>query len=279
MIGLLGITLFSLGFSLSQAPLWQDDVANPYLFARRFAPPQDTRLLRTIENNAFRVGEHLVFDIKYGIIKAGEGIFSVPMRDTLYGRQVYHVSFRARSNSAFDIIYKVDDRFDTFIDTAGIFPWRFSQRLREGKFKSDYSADFDQANNTAYSEKAIIKTPPYVHDVVSAFFYVRTIDFSSARMGQRYNLNNFYRDSTYDLAVRYLGTQRIEVPSGKFDCIIIEPLIKDGGLFKGEGRIVIWMTNDERKVPVKVQTKISIGKVDAELKHYNGVITPWRGKL
>jgi hypothetical protein len=79
----------------------------------------------------------------------------------------------------------------------------------------------------------------------------------------------------YDLDVRYLGKETIEVPAGKFDCIVIEPLVKEGGLFKSEGSIIIYMTNDEAKMPVRVKTKVIIGSINADLTSYEGV----KGKL
>ena len=72
--------------------------------------------------------------------------------------------------------------------------------------------------------------------------------------------------------MKFLGRQRIEVDAGTFDCIIIEPLMKEGGLFKSEGRVVIWLTDDDRKIPVKVSTRVVIGSIDAELREYSGVL-------
>ena len=100
-----------------------------------------------------------------------------------------------------------------------------------------------------------------------------TISFSSAF------LQNFFKDTTYFLPVKFLGRQRIDVDAGTFDCIIVEPLMKEGGLFKSEGRVIIWLTDDERKIPVKVSTKVVIGSIDAELREYSGVNGPIRAKV
>jgi hypothetical protein len=151
--------------------------------------------------------------------------------------------------------------------------------VREGKYKRDFSAVFDQVNNIAYAEDKHYPIPPYVHDVVSAFYYIRTLDYSASRIGQKSMLENFYKDSTYSLAVKFLGRQRIEVDAGTYDCIILEPLIKEGGLFKSEGRVLVWLTDDERKIPIKVSTKIIIGSIDAELREYSGVIGPIKAKV
>ncbi len=121
--------------------------------------------------------------------------------------------------------------------------------------------------------------PPYVHDAVSAFYYVRTLDYSKSRVGEKIFLQNFFKDSTYSLAVKFLGRQRIDVDAGTFNCILVEPLMKEGGLFKSEGRVIIWLTDDERKIPVKVSTKVVVGSIDAELREYSGINGPIGAKV
>jgi hypothetical protein len=235
--------------------------------------------LRMLSQDAFKEGERLVFDVGYSFITAGEAVMSVPKIDTLFGRQVYQALFTVASAKALSWLYKVDDRYETFLDAQGIFPWHFTQRVREGGFSRDSEAWFDQIKNIAYSDNKQYPIPPYVHDAVSAFYYVRTLDYSKSRVGEKIILQNFFKDTTYALSVKFLGRQRIEVDAGTFDCIIIEPLMKEGGLFKSEGRVLIWMTDDERKIPVKVSTKIVIGSIESELREYSGINGPIRAKV
>jgi len=235
--------------------------------------------LRIIHQSAFAVGERLAYDVSWSFIKAGEAQFSIPATDTVQGRECYKVVFTVASTPTISVFFKVEDRYETLIDKNGIFPWRFSQRVREGKFKFDYAADFDQVNNVAVTKNGRFSIPPYVHDVVSALFYARTLDFSKCRPGEKIHLQNFYKDSTYQLAVKFLGHQQASVDAGTFNCVVIEPLIMEGGLFKSEGRIIIWLTNDDRKIPVKVSTKVVIGSIDAELREYSGINGPISAKV
>ena len=254
--------------------------------AARVVPPSErTELyknvtsLRTIKHSAFDVGERLVFDLGYSFITAGEAVMSIPKLDTMYGRPSYQVLFTVNSTKTFSWIYKVEDRYETFLDTEGIFPWRFNQKVREGSYRRDFAAWFDQVKNVAYANDKQYPIPPYVHDAVSAFYFVRTIDYSHSRVGEKIYLQNFYKDTTYSLAVKFLGRQRIDVDAGTFDCIIVEPLMKEGGLFKSEGRIVIWMTDDDRKIPVRVSTKVVVGSIEAELREYTGINGPIAAKV
>lgn len=231
--------------------------------------------LRIISHSAFDIGERLIYDVNYSFITAGEATFTISPGDSIYGRECLMIVFTVKSTPTFSLFYKVDDRYELLLDKKGVFPWRSSQKLHEGKYRHNTSTEFDQLNNIATTEKGTYKVPPYVYDVLSALYYVRTMDLSGFRPGERFYLKNFFKDSTYNIGVKFLGYQRVSVTAGTFDCVVIEPLIQEGGLFKSEGRILIWMTNDERKIPVKVSTKIVIGSIDGELREYtvaNGTI-------
>jgi hypothetical protein len=230
---------------------------------------------RTLENNAFGVGEKLTFDVKYGFVTAGIATMQIPQMRRISGRQAYHVTFEVNSVPSFDWIYKVRDRYETYIDAKGLFPWRFEQHIREGGYSRDFSAFFDQRKGKAKTSEGEYEIPKYVNDIVSAFYLARTFDYSKLKINDRIHLKNFYKDKVYDLDVRYLGKETIDVTAGKFDCIVVEPLVQEGGLFKSEGSIVVWLSDDALKIPVKVKTKVVIGSIDAELTAYEGL----NGKL
>jgi hypothetical protein len=234
---------------------------------------------REIPQSAFAVGERLVFDVGYSFLTAGEAVFTIPKIDTVNGREAYQIVFTVNSTPTFSWIYKVEDRYETLLDRKGLFPWRFTQRIREGTYSRDFSAEFDQVNYIARTTEGDYPIPPYVHDIVSAFYFTRTIDFSNFRVGQTVELQNFYKDTTHTLGVKFLGYQRVKVPAGTFDCILIEPLVREGGLFKSDGRVIIWLTNDERKIPVKVTTRIIIGTISSELREVHGVVGPIRARV
>lgn len=226
---------------------------------------------RKLENHAFKEGEKLTFDVKYGFVTAGIATMEIPEIKKISGRNSYHVTFEVNTVPSFDWVYKVRDRYETYLDVEGIFPWRFEQHIREGSYSRDFSAFFDQRKGKAKTSEGEYDLPRYTHDIVSALYYARTLDYSSMKVDDRIHLQNFYKDKVYDLDVKYLGRETISVEAGKFDCIIVEPLVKEGGLFKNEGSIVVWLTNDALKIPIKVKTKVVIGSIDAELTKYEGV--------
>jgi hypothetical protein len=226
---------------------------------------------RIIENNAFKAGEKLTFDVKYGFVTAGVAEMEIPRETRISGRDAYHVTFKVNTVPSFDVLFKVRDRYETYIDKDGLFPWRFEQHIREGGYSRDFSAFFDQRRGKAKTTEGTYEIPKYVNDILSAFYITRTFDFSNKKIGDRINLQNFYKDKVYPLDVVYRGKEKITVGAGTFNCIIVEPLVQEGGLFKSEGNIIIWLTDDELKIPVKVKTKVIIGSIDAELTGYEGL--------
>jgi hypothetical protein len=241
-------------------------------------PPPSPFQYRKIQNDAFGVGERLAFSVNYGFINAGDAVMSIPRYDTVLGRRCYRVEFTVNSLQSFAWIYKVEDHYLTFIDAEAIAPLKFEQHIREGTYRRDFVAEFDQARHVAKTTEGTYHIPDYVHDIMSAFYFVRTIDFSGFVPGETTTLYNFYKDTSYTLLVRFLGRQELEVEAGTFKTIVVEPLVKEGGLFKSEGRIVIWLSDDERKIPVRVNTKVVIGSIDVELTSYSGLIGPLRAK-
>ncbi|MBS4034709.1 MAG: DUF3108 domain-containing protein [Ignavibacterium sp.] len=248
------------------------------LFSLAVFANDDKDGFRKMENKAFKEGEKLTFDVKYGFVTAGIATMQVPSIKRISGRDAYHVTFEVNTVPSFDLFYRVRDRYETYIDVEGLFPWRFEQHIREGSYSRDFAAFFDQRRGKAKTSEGSYDIPKYVHDIVSAFYFARTLDYSGMQAGDRIHLKNFYKDKVHDLDVKYHGKETITVPAGRFDCIIVEPLVREGGLFKSEGNIIVWLTDDDIKMPVRVKTKVIVGAIDADLTSYEGLRGPLKSK-
>ncbi len=232
--------------------------------------------LRTVKNEAFTFGEKLTFAVKYKFVTAGYATMSVGSSPvTTSNRSCYDIQFKVRTTNSFDKIFKVRDVYRTWVDVDGLFPWKFQQRVREGDYSKDFSANIDQKAHLARTTDGSFKVPEFVQDVLSAFYYTRVIDLNAMKTGQSFSVKNFYGKKTHTLKVRVLGRETISVEAGKFKCIKLEPMVTEGGLFKSEGKIYLWVTDDDRKMPVKVSTAVVIGSIDSELVKYEGL----NGKL
>jgi hypothetical protein len=109
-----------------------------------------------------------------------------------------------------------------------------------------------------------------VQDALSSFYLTR---FQALPVGGTITFEYHASRKTMPLEVRILGRQKVKTPAGKFSCIVIEPMLRAGGIFKNKGRLVIWLTDDERRIPVQMKSKVLIGSVKVvlqEVKEANG---------
>lgn len=214
----------------------------------------------------YHVGEQLVFSIDYGPINAGEGTLEVKGLIDAQGYRCYEIESRATSNRFFSALYKVRDRVVTHVDQVALYPRSFSKRLREGNYRKNVAIEFDQdAGKAHYADGRVFDTIPGIHDVLSAFYYVRTLDLVP---GLDHEIMTHSSRKNYNLRVIVHGIERVKVPAGEFECFVVEPVIQGEGLFQHEGKLTIWMTTDQHRIPVLMKTKVKVGSIDASLKEY-----------
>jgi len=225
----------------------------------------DNIKFRKVENKAFSVGEHLVFEIAYGFIKAGTATMSIPDTQWVHGRPCYHIVTTAESNKFFSFFFRVRDRVESLIDVDGIFTWKFEKHIREGKFSADKYVEYDQYYRNVITKKDTMSVPLYVQDILSSFYYARTVPM---KVGEPFDIDNYADGKVYQLKVLVHRKEQIKVPAGLFNCIVIEPILKGEGLFNQKGKLTIWLTDDEQRIPVLMKSKVVIGSIDARLKSF-----------
>ena len=226
---------------------------------------------RTWQNTVFGVGERMVFNLDYAFITAGRTVISIDSIVKVNGKDCYRVVSRVKSNKFFDAFFKVRDHVETNIDVKGIFTRRYFKRIQEGKYRNTKEVIYEQErglahmmNEGVYKETSRIK--PCAQDILSALFYLRTLDFS---VGDTIRVNLHDVRKSYPLKVKVNRSERVEVPAGEFDCLVLEPFLESEGMFRSKGKIEIWLTDDERKIPVLMRTYIVIiGHIDAKLAEY-----------
>lgn len=219
----------------------------------------------------FKRGEYLHFAVRYGIILAGYATIEVHEEPDFKGREAFKFVTTAKSRNAFNWIFKVRDTTESYFDKVNMHSLRFEKHLREGSYEDDTVIDYDQLNLKAdyiserkgkKTRKATIDIPKDVMDPLSALFYVRTLDLS---VGKEILIPATDNKKVYDIKVIVHKTETVKVKAGKFKCWVVEPVMADGGVFKKDGKVMVWLTADEKKMPVKMETKVYIGSIVAEL--------------
>jgi len=233
----------------------------------KIPPLEKEELKRVVANQAFGVGERLEFSVGYGMIKAGTAVMEIPEIVRFNGKKCYHIISAALSNKFFSVFFKVNDRVESFMDVHELYSLRFDKHLREGKFKADISMLFDQENHLAIynNSKDTFSVPVYVQDVLSAFYFIRTQDL---KVGQSIFVDNHADKKNYPLEVKVLRKERIKVPAGTFNCVVVEPILKASGIFQQKGSLTVWLTDDQIKMPVLMKSKVFIGSISTELTNY-----------
>jgi len=214
----------------------------------------------------FGPGEELVFSIDYGPVNAGEASLVVKGIVESGGFECFHVESTATSNRVFSAFYKVRDKVVSHFQTDTLVSRYFSKRLHEGDYRKRVQIRFDQENNKAsYRDGREFDVPPDVHDILAAFYVVRTLPLVP---GEPAHVATHSSRKNYDLEVIVHGRETVTVEAGTFDCLVVEPVILGEGLFQYEGKVTIWLTDDARRLPVLMKTKVKIGAVDASLKSF-----------
>jgi hypothetical protein len=214
----------------------------------------------------FGPGELLEFSIDYGIINAGGATMEIGEVRRISGRPCFDIRTEARSNSVFSKVYKVWDRSQTFLDTQDLVPWRYEKHQREGTYKKDMLIKFDRVRHVAsYENGDQVKIHPYAQDELSAFYYLRAVPLE---VGRDVYVDTHTNRKNYPLKVLVHRRETITVPAGTFDCYVIEPVMREGGIFTAKGKLTVWITADEKRMPVLLRTKIVVGSISATLVKY-----------
>ncbi|MBR3655109.1 MAG: DUF3108 domain-containing protein [Elusimicrobia bacterium] len=214
--------------------------------------------------------EDLVFDVYWKFVKVGKGTLEIKGIEEVNGRTAYHIYSEAKSAPFFDNFFKVRDTNQSWIDTESLCSLRYLTNISEGGWKKFEQLDFNHQNaRFARNDDGKMKygdTVQWVQDVISSLYYMRTMDLE---VGKEYVFEAHSGDDTWPLKTKVIGREKVKVEAGTFDCLILQPMIReDAGIFKAKGKLKVWVTNDERKMPVQMRSKIPVGSICAELSTY-----------
>ncbi|GAB3490828.1 hypothetical protein GCM10027341_03050 [Spirosoma knui] len=236
---------------------------------------------RRVVNNSFGPGEHLEYRVHYGFLNAAEAI--VDVSPTLYkvnDRPCYRVNVDGRTVGAFDLVTRIRDTWRSYIDTSAILPQKFYSNLQENNYRKEENITFNHATNTVKAEerteKDVFKVPDNVHDFISGYYFLRTIDFNHLSSGQVLEVPAFYDDTVYNMKVRYRGKSVIKTKQGKINVLRLNPVLPQNKLFKDEESIRIFVSDDTNKIPVKVEVDLWVGSMVMDLRMNQGLKQPLR---
>jgi hypothetical protein len=226
---------------------------------------------------AFQPGEKITYSVAYHVIglyvNAGKATFTTSKANYPNG-DVYHLVGEGATNSSYDWIYKVRDRYESYYDASTMQPVKSVRNVSEGKYKKYEEVTFDTQTNTAVTPKGSYKVPEKVQDVISSMYYARSINFSNYRPGDKIPFNMFLGRDVYSMYIKYMGKESVKTKYGTINTIKLQPLLLKGNSFKGGDDMTVWVTDDNNHVPVRIQSKLSVGSIKVDLVQYENLKYP-----
>jgi len=229
--------------------------------------PDSLRGPRPARTVAFGPGEKLTFSIQYGLISAGSATLEIESQIKIrQERPTYHIVSQAASNATFSTVFRVRDRVESYMDTLHLHSVRFEKHLREGEYKKDLWIAFDQERGKALIDgQRECDVEPHVQDILSSLYYVRSLALVP---GTSVYVPNHDNGKNYPLEIRVGERERVTVDAGTFDCLVLEPVLMGEAVFKQNGRIKVWVTDDVLHLPVLLKSKVFVGAIAGVLTHF-----------
>jgi len=232
----------------------------------------------------FRVGEKSVLAIRYLGLTAGELSIEVGNFLEVNNQKAYNFLLNVKSNSSFSYVYEVKDLVRTFVSFETLLPLGFSLQIRETRDLKESRNVFDWktlksntwtkfiSDGEVKEEKQEGNLLSFSQNVYSIMFYLRNFDLT---VGKKLTFRVSDKGKNLLFKGRVLRKEKLTTPVGDYDTVVVKPEFEMDGIFKPVGDIFLWLTDDDRKFIVKIESKIKIGTLVGELKELQpGVLTP-----
>ncbi len=220
------------------------------------------------------IGEVIDFQISYGFLNSGVGTLSYD-EDTLSGQ--YYIKAVAKTVGLANVLYKILDIYECYMDPATGFPVKAVRNVREGRYREYNEVIYDfhsrPDSTIVHSQKSGTQiVPKEIYDILSGFFHFRK-NYVSRPMnkGEMILIRTYFTDEIFDLRIRFLGKETIKTKLGKIKCLKFSPVTEVGRAFKTEDDMLIWFSDDKNFVPVKIWFDLPVGSVTSALVSFKGL--------
>ena len=210
-------------------------------------------------------GEVLHYSAGFRFFPAGRAELSF-VSDSLNGEQVYILSTSIKTNSFLDKFYEVRDEITAWLNPESLSLLKTIQNIREGSYHRDHEAII-QGDSLALWDEQSRELPGKVYEPVAFIYYLRS---QNLQLGDSYQFYSYSRKKIREVVVHITGSETVKVAAGTFSCLKVEPVSNDGKpLLKNNGEMRVWLSDDNLKLPVKIEMKTNIGNMIMKLKDYN----------
>jgi len=243
-------------------------------------------------NNAFGDGENISYEVSYnwGPIWMDAGLVTfTTTKEKYFGKDTWHLRSTGKTYLGYDYLFKVRDYYDSWIDPQTFHSFEFRRYIYEGNYTLLNTITFDHDRRIALSNtksnnnplrKDTIRLSRCMFDMLSSVYFTRTLNLSDLKPEARIPVNIIIDDSVYTIVIRSLGKEVIENKDGqRYNCIKFTAKMVQGTIFRGNEDALIWVTDDENKIPVYIEAKIIVGSVKAYLREAKGLRNPMKALI
>jgi len=236
-----------------------------------------------LTNKTFGDNEFLKYRVYYNWkdvwMKAGMVSFEVE-EEKLNTESVYHITAIGKTYPFYNLFYKVNDKYETYVDRETVLPKKFVRDVHEGGFKLDHTYDFNRETMKVHTVSKVNKHKPNIknfsfnsctQDMLSVLYFMRNIDFKSMVVEDEKPVEVFLDNEFYNLSMIYKGKATIETEYGNIRCLKVVPKVISGRVFKDEESLIVYVSDDENKIPILIETPLSVGSIKVLLIDYKNL--------
>ena len=219
-----------------------------------------------IGNPVFKVGEQLSYKLKYGYFTGAEANIRVEESPKKFeGHPAFHIIADGKTAGAFDVFYKVRNRYETYVDETTLLPYFYTENRHESNYKHTDNVTFNHQDNKITADKGVFPFKGKVFDFLSAYYFSRSIDISNIHIGDKFDLKYFLEDGVHTLGITYAGKEKTDCGLGTFNCLKFNPTIIPGRIFRKDSKLYLWITDDNNRIPIKAHVELVVGSVTMDL--------------
>ncbi|TAH18405.1 MAG: DUF3108 domain-containing protein [Cytophagales bacterium] len=248
----------------------------------------DDKNYRTVKHNGFTRGEKLTYLVHYGFINAGEATVEMNKElHTLNDRPCYRVEIKGKTIGLITTTFDVDDSWISYIDTLAVIPHQFARKIKENNYRKEEVTFFDHIRKKATVKsvtgtdpevKKDFSVPANVQDMVSGYYFLRTLDFDKYKAKDTIVIDGFFEEKVYSLKVVYKGKEKLQTKFGRIQTAVLSPIMPENALFDGRDAIRFYVSDDPNRVPIKIEARMFVGAIELDLIDHKGLVSKFRKK-
>lgn len=240
----------------------------------RLENPGRTVQPRLEKQPAFQAGEKLEYRIHYGLVNAGRASLEIFDGAKINGKPTYNMVGVGWTTGVTDWFFRVRDRYETRVFKDNLLPAKFLRDVDEGGYIIKQYVDFDRDHNTAtdtYPKPAKSFQVPYdVHDMISAFYFARSLNTENLNPGDHIPIKIFLDNEVFETRLKFVRREVLHSDIGKIPCLVLVPLLQTDRVFKEKEGMTLYVSDDRNKVPIRIQTELKVGSIKVDItKHKN----------